>query len=138
MSRPVIDTVPAVSEARPPRPTATPLLATRLLPLLLALTGCIPEERWLDDSSGFVYSIGRDKTTQEIRFYDVIRRAQHLLWSGSDKAGADIDPAEQLLFVIQSKRQAGNSLFGFQLSVYGIKSNRLLRRPAGWTGMEMT
>ncbi len=34
--------------------------------LVLAGAGCIPEEQWLADSSGFVYSVGKDDETQEL------------------------------------------------------------------------
>jgi hypothetical protein len=50
--------------------------------VMLAAAGCIPEEEWLDDSSGFVYSVGKDYETQEIRFYEIARRGERVVWSG--------------------------------------------------------
>ena len=43
----------------------------RFLPLItLECAGCIPEEQWLDDSSGFVYSYAKDDTMLEIGIVD--------------------------------------------------------------------
>jgi hypothetical protein len=107
--------------------------------LLLGVAGCsIPEERWLDDSSGFVYAVGTDKTTQEIRFYDMAQRAERVIWIGTTKAGVEIDSAEQVLHVIQSKREPGDQPLKCQLSTYAIKSARLLRttRWMTWNGTD--
>ncbi|MFI5387533.1 MAG: hypothetical protein ACHQ50_15600, partial [Fimbriimonadales bacterium] len=104
--------------------------------VLLAIAGCIPEELWLDDSSGFVYSVGKDSTTQEIRFYEMVRRAERVVWSGSSEAGFDLDSAEQLLYVIEPKRGPGGPPLSYRLSVFGINSNRLMRstRRMTWHG----
>jgi hypothetical protein len=110
------------------------------LPLvLLAVAGCIPEELWLDDSSGFVYSVGKDETTQEIRFYEMVRRAERVVWSGSSEAGFHLDSAEQVLYVIEPRRSAGGPPSSYRLSVHDIKSNRLVRstRWMTWHGNDL-
>ena len=56
--------------------------------VVLAAAGCIPEEEWLLDSSGFVYSVGKDYETQEIQFYDIARRAELVVWTGSNQAAS--------------------------------------------------
>jgi hypothetical protein len=94
--------------------------------LLIAVSGCFPEEHWLDDSSGFVYTVGKG-ATQEIRFYEISQKADRVVWSGSSKAGVDVDLAAHELYVIESRRPAVEGPLSCRLSAYGIKSNRLQR-----------
>ena len=101
------------------------LLAGALL-VLLAVPGCLPEEQWLDDSSGFVYGVGKD-ATQEVRFYDMARRAERILWTGSSEAGYDLDPAAQVLYVFEPLRGKGAKSFDCRLLVYDVKTNRLMQ-----------
>jgi hypothetical protein len=44
---------------------------------LVASTGCIPGVAWLPDSSGFVYTAGKDY--QQLVLFDVIKRERHIL-----------------------------------------------------------
>jgi hypothetical protein len=84
----------------------------RCLPvLLLAVAGCIPEEQWLADSSGFVYSVGKDDTTQEIRFYDIGARADRVDWSGSNQVACAVDSAGKVLYLLEPKRGGGKPPF---------------------------
>jgi hypothetical protein len=104
---------------------------------LIALAGCgDPEEQWLDDSSGFVYGFSKDDTTREIRFYDVIERNDRVVWSGSSRAGIHLDSANQVFYLIETKREAGDAKLACRLSSYDVKSTRLVRstRWMTWDG----
>jgi hypothetical protein len=100
-----------------------------------AVGGCVPEEQWLNDSSGFVYQVGKE-TSQEIWFYDIGRRAERVIWSGSIEAGFALDPARAMLCIVEPKRRAGGMSLSCRLSVYDIKSNRFVRstRWIAWQG----
>ncbi len=104
--------------------------------VLLAAGGCIPEEQWLDDSSGFVYSVGKDYETQEIRFYDIARRAERVVWSGSNQAAFELDSAAHVLYLLEPRRGAGKPPFQYRLSGYDIKTSRLVRSTKwmSWNG----
>jgi len=116
-------------------PLRAPLLLCLSL-VILATAGCIPEEQWLDDSSGFVYGFGKDDTSLEIRFYDVAKRAEHVVWSGSNQVGFAVDSAKQVLYLIEPKRGTGKPPFSYRLSAYGIKTKTVLRstRWMTWNG----
>ena len=99
--------------------------------ILLAIVGCVPEEQWLADSSGFVFAVGKDDERQELRFYDIVRRAERVVWSGSNQVGFAVDPAEQVLYLIEPKRGNGNPPFAYRLSSYNIKTAQAVRS-TGW------
>ncbi len=104
--------------------------------ILLAAGGCIPEEQWLDDSSGFVYSVGKDYETQEIRFYEIARRAERVVWSGSNQTAFALDSAAHVLYLLEPRRGAGKPPFQYRLSGYDIKTSQLLRSTKwmSWNG----
>jgi hypothetical protein len=110
------------------------LLCLPLLPL--AIAGCIPEEQWLADSSGFVYSVGTDYETQAIRFYDIVRRAERIVWTGSNQVAFAVDSAEGVLYLIEPRRGVGKPPFSYRLSSYNIKTSQLLSttRWMNWNG----
>ncbi len=104
--------------------------------IFLAAAGCIPEEEWLLDSSGFVYSVGKDSETQEIRFYEIARRGERVVWSGSNQAAFALDSAESVLYLLEPKRGDGKPPFQYRLSGYDIKTSRLVRSTKwmNWNG----
>ena len=95
--------------------------------LILPLAGCEPEEHWLDDSSGFVYRFQKDESSVEIRFYDVAKKAERVVWSGSIRAGCDLDFAAGRLFVLETGNAPLEDLSTCGLTMYDLKSSQVHR-----------
>jgi hypothetical protein len=111
------------------RPRGAVLLCLTFITLMCA--GCIPEEQWLDDSSGFVYSFAKDDKTLEIRFYDIAQRADRIVWSGSNRSGHCLDSETNVLSIIESEPKNGQLSTSFRFSSHDLKTNRL-SRTTGW------
>ncbi|HEV3257374.1 MAG TPA: hypothetical protein VG013_10875 [Gemmataceae bacterium] len=117
-------------------PRLRPLAILQLLFLAFSSAGCVPGVGWLPDSSGFVYTAGKNNT--QLALYDLVKGEPHVLVedTGAGTYWPAVSPDGQRLAVAKLTMTKGRKQTTLQVVLYS-RAGKELKRSKVFDWMEL-